>query len=493
MAAFLSRAYKLPATKKAPFKDAAGTFFNDINRLAAAGITKGCNPPTNDMYCPSGFVTRGQMAAFLHRASKLKPPAPPPPPPPPGGDTVKPVITIAGANPVTVQLNSLYLDKGATATDNVDSDAVITGKIKTVNKVDTSTLGNYTVTYTVSDTAGNAAVPKVRTVKVVKDAPPPPPPPGSATQLGDFVTGYSDPTTPLTVAAIDPSGITYGPSDHLFITDAEIEEVATVWATVQANVFEVSRDGTFVKSYDLTDPGARASKMREPTGIAYAGTDAGNHVFYVTNDDTKALYRYWFDSTTGFTLKDSISTRATSNGGLDSPEGVTVDGAGNIYVVDDTRDTSQACKDDPLVCDDDNKTIGVYTWDSVGGFSLVRTMDLVALNPVGPNPKGPEGIAFDAISGNLFLVSQRDLPNALYEYETDGTLVKRYGMGHFRVTTPVGTPPTHGMTEPVAPQGIGFAPASADASPGAFYIADGGVDNNDDALERDGVIWEGRP
>ena len=33
-----------------------------------AGITQGCNPPTNDLYCPNDRVTRGQMAAFLVRA-----------------------------------------------------------------------------------------------------------------------------------------------------------------------------------------------------------------------------------------------------------------------------------------------------------------------------------------------------------------------------------------------------------------------------------------
>ena len=43
-------------------------FETDIDRLGTAGVTKGCNPPTNDRYCPNGNVTRGQMAAFLHRA-----------------------------------------------------------------------------------------------------------------------------------------------------------------------------------------------------------------------------------------------------------------------------------------------------------------------------------------------------------------------------------------------------------------------------------------
>jgi hypothetical protein len=43
-------------------------FFSAIEWLADQGITKGCNPPTNDMFCPNDYVTRGQMAAFLVRA-----------------------------------------------------------------------------------------------------------------------------------------------------------------------------------------------------------------------------------------------------------------------------------------------------------------------------------------------------------------------------------------------------------------------------------------
>ena len=73
MAAFLVRARNLPATSEAPFGDASGVFEDDINRLAAAGITKGCNPPTNDLFCPEASVTRGQMAAFLVRAFDLPP------------------------------------------------------------------------------------------------------------------------------------------------------------------------------------------------------------------------------------------------------------------------------------------------------------------------------------------------------------------------------------------------------------------------------------
>ncbi|MGA9597440.1 MAG: S-layer homology domain-containing protein, partial [Acidimicrobiia bacterium] len=69
MAAFLVRALGLAAVGDDYFTDDSGTVFEpQINSLAAAGITKGCNPPGNDMFCPDDPVTRGQMAAFLVRA-----------------------------------------------------------------------------------------------------------------------------------------------------------------------------------------------------------------------------------------------------------------------------------------------------------------------------------------------------------------------------------------------------------------------------------------
>lgn len=68
MAAFLNRAIDLPAATIDRFSDDDGSpFENDINRLAQAGITLGCDA-SGTVYCPSGFVTRGQMAAFLVRA-----------------------------------------------------------------------------------------------------------------------------------------------------------------------------------------------------------------------------------------------------------------------------------------------------------------------------------------------------------------------------------------------------------------------------------------
>jgi hypothetical protein len=54
------------------FWDDENSVFNaDIEWMAAEGITKGCNPPLNDKYCPDSSVTRRQMTAFLVRALNL--------------------------------------------------------------------------------------------------------------------------------------------------------------------------------------------------------------------------------------------------------------------------------------------------------------------------------------------------------------------------------------------------------------------------------------
>jgi subtilisin family serine protease len=66
MAAFLVRALDLPASGHDSFTDdESSQFETDINSLAASGITGGCG---GTRFCPTAVVTRGQMAAFLHRA-----------------------------------------------------------------------------------------------------------------------------------------------------------------------------------------------------------------------------------------------------------------------------------------------------------------------------------------------------------------------------------------------------------------------------------------
>ena len=74
MAAFLVRAFGLTDDGGGDlFEDDDGSIFeSNIDKLATAGITKGCNPGQgNTKFCPDDHVTRGQMAAFLQRADGL--------------------------------------------------------------------------------------------------------------------------------------------------------------------------------------------------------------------------------------------------------------------------------------------------------------------------------------------------------------------------------------------------------------------------------------
>jgi len=67
MAAFLVRAFGYADAGGSDLfvDDDTSIFENDIDKLGTAGVTRGCNPPANDRFCPSDKVLRDQMASFL--------------------------------------------------------------------------------------------------------------------------------------------------------------------------------------------------------------------------------------------------------------------------------------------------------------------------------------------------------------------------------------------------------------------------------------------
>jgi hypothetical protein len=72
MATMLARALSLPSSPTDFFDDDTGSIFESaINKVGQAGITTGCNPPTNNLFCPDRPVTRGEMAAFIKRSLEL--------------------------------------------------------------------------------------------------------------------------------------------------------------------------------------------------------------------------------------------------------------------------------------------------------------------------------------------------------------------------------------------------------------------------------------
>ncbi|GGA75505.1 hypothetical protein GCM10011369_16710 [Neiella marina] len=71
----------------------------------------------------------------------------------PAVDSQPPVITLNGSANMYVSLDDTYNEPGASVSDNVDTDLVVSIS----GSVDTSTVGNYPVTYTAVDSAGNQA------------------------------------------------------------------------------------------------------------------------------------------------------------------------------------------------------------------------------------------------------------------------------------------------------------------------------------------------
>lgn len=78
-------------------------------------------------------------------------------------DTTAPTITLIGDNPYQLPVGQLFFDPGATLSDNLDPDQIISGD---ASALDINTPGEYPVYYTGTDSAGNAATPVTRTVVV---------------------------------------------------------------------------------------------------------------------------------------------------------------------------------------------------------------------------------------------------------------------------------------------------------------------------------------
>lgn len=106
-------------------------------------------------------------------------------------DLTRPSITLLGDTVVTAEVGSTYIDAGATANDNYDGD--ITSNVVASGWVNAALLGTYTITYSVSDAAGNDAMPVERTVNVVDTTSP------TITLIGDDVV-----TLEVGTSHIDP-------------------------------------------------------------------------------------------------------------------------------------------------------------------------------------------------------------------------------------------------------------------------------------------------
>ena len=84
-------------------------------------------------------------------------------------DTTAPVLTLLGQASITVEIDDTFVDPGFTALDNVDGD--LSTAVVVTGQVDINTVGNYVLSYNVSDAQGNASQSLTRQVKVTDGLP----------------------------------------------------------------------------------------------------------------------------------------------------------------------------------------------------------------------------------------------------------------------------------------------------------------------------------
>jgi hypothetical protein len=349
-------------------------------------------------------------------------------------------------------------------------------------------------------------------------------------------SSWGSPVTP----APDPMGLTYDSvHNRLILTDSEVEEKVTEnKVTYQpaywhgANVFEVTLDGTMTRTANIAtitdqlDPADTTGMTYlpngngftdEPTDVAY--NPAGNGTIYVSDDDRDLITVIQLGSNGVLDATDTRTQFTTRD--------MTGDGEGiGFGVVDGTPTLFIAAGEGPLPKEDPANPAtawsanqhriheiwkltagpnGVFdgpaipagvdpaNWDSNGDDVMTHfdtcnpTDPLVTTSPcTSPiNQHDPEDIAFDPVSGNLFIGS-RDVPTdpnapasgnvvVITEATVNGSVVDTYNLGDIKG---------------LRPSGIAVAPASGNASERSIYLADRAADNNSDRLKNDGRIFE---
>ena len=103
---------------------------------------------------PSGYLNSGTISCTNISGNTNTP-----------ADTTAPTIILSGSDPRIIEVGDVYTDAGATASDNIDGD-ITSSIVVTGLPINNTTVGNYTISYDVSDSAGNNAATVTRIVEV---------------------------------------------------------------------------------------------------------------------------------------------------------------------------------------------------------------------------------------------------------------------------------------------------------------------------------------
>ncbi len=227
-------------------------------------------------------------------------------------DVTAPVITVAGTNPVTIELGDTYADEGATA----DGGETVTSS----GTVDTFTVGSYTITYSATDAAGNTGT-ATRTVNV------------------------QDTTAPvITVSGDNPASVDLNTT----YTDAgaSATDLSGEITVISSGTVDTSIVGTYTITYSATDESGNTATatreviVEEPRVVTYnvTATYNGSYAYIISGVSKPDLtlevgVTYVFNYPGNHPLKFSAVSDGIHNGGAEYTQGVDKSGTNQITIV----------------------------------------------------------------------------------------------------------------------------------------------------------------
>ncbi len=212
-------------------------------------------------------------------------------------DTVAPVITILGSNPINVTRGSTYTDAGATALDNVDGVVAVTAS----GTVNTSATGTYFINYRATDSSGNVGT-ATRTVNVISV-------PTDMVSPVIFITGGT-PTTVILGSVYTDQGAT---------AFDNIDGTTTV-TTIFNNV-NTSATGTYSVVYSATDTAGNNATATRTVNIIAAPADRIPPVIFITGGTPTTVLAsstYTDQGATAYDNVDGTTTVATILNNVDT-------------------------------------------------------------------------------------------------------------------------------------------------------------------------------
>lgn len=249
----------------------------------------------------------------------------------------------------------------------------------------------------------------------------------------------------------DPSGITYDSArDRLVISDAEVEEMG-IWAN--RNVFETTRAGSLVRSYDVT------SFSNEPTGAAFNRNTRG---IFFSDDDARRVFVVLpgSDNVVG-TSDDTRTSFPTRDFGCEDPEGIAYDPVHNrLFIADGVGEEIW------VLAPGAN---GIFNGAPPTGDDQVTHFDTGRFGA-----SDPETVEYKEDTGTL-LVLGRSSGDVVHEVTVTGTLLAEIDLSAAPLDRPAG---------------MAWAPSSNDPGTRSLYIVNRGDDNDSVPSENDGTLVE---